>query len=184
MEGTIKDQDPVEQVLWRSWNILLIRGIFIGFIGLILLIWPSSGLAFTAIAFSLFIVIDGITQLIIGFRMSDSNHYWWGSVIRGVIEIIISAIMITHPRGFGEIGASALLIIIGIVLLISGVIDFQFRVRKGGVFSSILLLIMGGLLLVSPLFAVTFILRIIGISAIAAGTARIFRAVQYRKKSI
>ena len=181
MEGKIEDQDPVEQVMWSSWNILLIRGIFISIVGLILLIWPSSGLAFTAIAFSLFIIVDGVTQLVVGFRMSGASSFWWGSVLRGIIEIIIAAVIISHPKGFGEFGASALLVILGIVLIVTGIIDFQFRRKKGGLFSSILLIIMGSLLLISPLFTVSIILRIVGISAIIAGTARIIRAVQYRK---
>ena len=83
MEGKIEDQDPVNKILWSSWNILLIRGIFITVIGLILLLWPTAGLAFTAIAFSLFIAIDGITQLVLGFKMSDANNFWWASVLRG-----------------------------------------------------------------------------------------------------
>jgi uncharacterized membrane protein HdeD (DUF308 family) len=183
MEGKIEDQDPIEQVLWSSWNILLIRGIFISLIGIILLIWPSSGLAFTAIAFSLFIALDGITQLIIGFRMSQANNFWWGSVLRGVIQIMVAAVIISHPKGFGEFGAAALLIVIGIVLIISGVIDFQFKKGRSGTFSSIILFVLGILLLTAPLFSVSIILRIVGIAAIAAGTARIFRAVQYKKRS-
>jgi uncharacterized membrane protein HdeD (DUF308 family) len=184
MEGEVEDQDPVERALWSSWNILLIRGIFISLIGLILFIWPGSGLAFTAIAFALFIAFDGITQMIIGFRMSDVNTFWWVSVFRGVVEIVITAIILSHPKGFGEFGASALLVILGIVLIISGIIDFQFRRNNGGVFSSLILLFMGLLLLTAPLFTVSIILRIIGISALAAGTARIFRAVQYKKRSM
>lgn len=184
MEDDITDQDPFEKILWSSWNILLIRGLFISFIGIILIIRPSAGLVFTAVAFSLFLAIDGITQMVIGFRMSDVNHLWWGSVLRGVIEIIIAAVIISHPRGFGELGASALLLIIGVVFIIAGIIDFQFKRQKGGLFSSILLFAMGVLLLTAPLFAVSIILRIIGITALAAGTARIFRAVQYKKHSI
>jgi len=183
MEGTVEDQDPMEQVLWDSWKILLIRGFFISLIGLILVIRPSAGLAFTAISFALFIAIDGITQLVVGFKMNNASKLWWGSVIRGVLEIIIAAVIISHPKGFGEFGASALLVILGIVLIISGIVDFQFRKIKGGIFSSIILFIMGLLLLTAPLFTVSFILRIIGISSLAAGTARIFRAIQYRKKA-
>ena len=183
MEGKIEDQDPIEQILWSSWKILLIRGIFISIIGVILIIWPSSGLVFTAIAFSIFIAIDGITQLVIGFRMNHANNFWWGTVLRGVIEIIIAAVTISHPKGFGELGAAALLVIIGIVLIISGIIDYQLKKGRAGTFSSVILFILGVLLLAAPLFTVSVILRIIGIAAISAGTARIFRAVQYKKRS-
>jgi len=183
MEGKIEDQDPIEQILWNSWNILLIRGIVISLIGAILLVWPSSGLAFTAIAFSLFIGIDGITQLVIGLRMNQASNFWWGAVLRGVVEIIIAAVIVSHPKGFGELGAAALLVIIGIVLIISGIIDYQFKRGRAGTFSSIILFILGVLLLAAPLFTVSIILRIIGVAAISAGTARIFRAVQYKKRS-
>ncbi|MDA3811698.1 MAG: DUF308 domain-containing protein [Spirochaetaceae bacterium] len=183
MKVTIEDQEPIEQALWQSWKILLIRGIFISLVGLILAIWPSSGLAFTAIAFSLFILLDGVTQLVIGFRMSGSNRFWWGSVFRGVLEIIIAAVVISHPRGFGEFGASALLVILGIVLIISGIIDFQFRIGKGGIFSSLILLLLGILLLIAPLFTASIVLRIIGISALLVGVARIVRALQYKRAS-
>lgn len=183
MEGKIEDQDPIEKVLWHSWNILLMRGLLISLIGFILILWPSAGLAFTAVSFSLFILFDGITQIVIGFRMNHANNLWWGSVLRGVVEIIIAAIMITHPKGFGELGATALLVIIGIVLIISGIIDFQFKRVKSGGFSAVILFILGILLLSAPLFTVSIILRIVGIAALSAGTARIFRAVQYRKWS-
>ena len=184
MEGKIEDRESYDQVLWSSWKILLLRGIFISLIGLILLFWPSSGLAFTAIAFSLFIGIDGITQMVIGFKMNNTSDLWWGSVLRGVIEIIIAAVILSHPKGFGEMGAAAILIIIGIVLIIAGIIDFQFKRGRTGILSSILLIIMGVLLLTAPLFTITVILRIIGITAMAAGAARIIRAVQYKKQSI
>ncbi len=183
MEGKIEDQDPIEQALWNTWKILLVRGIFISLVGLILLVHPSIGLTFTAVAFSLFIAIDGITQLVVGFRINQASNLWWGSVLRGVIEIIIAAIILSHPKGFGELGATALLVVIGIVLIISGIIDYQFKRVKAGTFSSIILFVMGILLLSAPLFTVSIILRIIGISAILAGTARIFRAVQYKKRS-
>lgn len=184
MEGTIEDQDPIEQALWLTWKILLVRGLFIGLVGLILLIRPSIGLTFTAVAFSLFIAIDGVAQLVIGFRINQASNLWWGSVLRGVFEIIVAAVILSHPRGFGELGATTLLVVIGIILIVSGIIDFQFKKVKGGTFSSILLVLMGIMLLSAPLFTVSIILRIIGFSAVLAAIARIFRAIQYKKRSI
>lgn len=183
MEGKIEDQDPAEEILWRSWNILLIRGIFISLVGLVLFIRPSSGLAFTAVLFSLFMALDGITQLVVGFRMNKVNELWWGSVLRGVFEIVLAAVIISHPKGFGELGASALLILLGIVFLISGIIDYQFKKGRQGTFSSIVLFSLGILLLVAPLFAANVILRLIGLTAAAGGAARIYRALEYRKRS-
>ncbi len=181
MEGTVEDQDPMEQKMWSTWKMYLIKGSFISIIGLILIIRPTAGLTFTAIAFSLFIAFDGITQIISGFRMSDANKLWWGAVLRGIIEIIISAVILTHPKGFGEFGASALLVILGIVIILAAIIDFKFRKNKRGFFNSILLLIVGILLLVAPLFAVSIILRLIGISALTIGASRIIKGIYYRK---
>ncbi|MBB6478454.1 HdeD family acid-resistance protein [Spirochaeta isovalerica] len=181
MEGTVEDQDPYEQILGKSWKILLIRGIFISLVGTVLLIKPTSGLAFTAVIFSLFIALDGITQLVVGFRMNTVNELWWGSVLKGTIEVILAAVIISHPKGFGELGASALLILLGIVFLVSGIIDYQFRKGKTGTFSSIILFLLGILLLAAPLFAANIILRLIGIAALSAGTARIYRAFQYKR---
>lgn len=183
MDGTIEDQDPFEQVLWRSWNILLNRGIFISIIGLILFIRPSSGLVFTAVVFAIFMAFDGITQLVIGFRMNNANPFWWGSVLRGVLEIIMAAVIISHPKGFGEFGVTALLILIGMVLIISGIIDFQFKRGRTGIFSSLILIVLGVLFLVAPLFTASFILRIIGFVSLVSGIARILRAIQYKKRS-
>lgn len=181
MEGIVEDQDPTEQIMGKSWKILLVRGIFISLVGLVLIIKPTSGLAFTAVLFSVFMAIDGVTQLVVGFRMSSINELWWGSVLRGTGEIILSAVIISHPKGFGELGASALFILLGIVFLITGVIDYQLRKNGKGTFSSMVFFAMGILLLATPLFAANLILRLIGIAAISAGIARIYRAVQYRQ---
>jgi uncharacterized membrane protein HdeD (DUF308 family) len=181
VEGIVEDQDPAEQILGKSWKILLIRGLFIALAGLVLIIRPTSGLAFTAVLFSVFMAIDGVTQLVVGFRMSSVNDLWWGTVLKGTGEIILSAVIISHPRGFGELGASALLILLGIVFIISGIIDYQLRKKGKGTFSSLVLFAMGILLLAAPLFAANIILRLIGLAAASAGTARIYRAIQYRR---
>lgn len=184
MEVHIEDQDPMDKILWKSWKILLLRGIIITLIGLVLFIRPQSGLAFTAVIFSLFMILDGITQLVVGFRMNTVNDMWWGSIVRGVVEIILAAVIISHPRGFGELGASALLILLGIVFLISGIIDYQFRKGQKGTFSSIILISLGVLLLAAPLFAASLVLRLIGLTAMAGGIARIYRSLQYKKGSV
>lgn len=181
MDVKIEDQDPMDEVLWKSWKILLGRGITVTLIGLVLFIRPSSGLAFTAVLLSLFLGFDGVTQLVVGFRMNTVNQMWWGTVLKGVVEIILAAVIISHPRGFGELGASALLILLGIVFLVFGIIDYQFKKGSKGTFSSIVLISLGILLLAAPLFAASVILRLIGLTAAAGGTARIYRAIQYKK---
>jgi len=179
--GIVEDQDPYERVLGQSWKLLLIRGVFISLVGIVLLIKPTSGLAFTAIVFSVFIAIDGITRLVVGFRTNAVNDLWWGTVIRGGIEIILAAVIISHPKGFGELGASALLILLGIVFLVSGIVDYQFRKGQKGTFSSLVFFVLGILLLAAPLTAANVMLRLVGIAALSAGTARIVRAFQYRR---
>lgn len=184
MDVTIEDQDPKDEILRKSWKILLSRGIGISLVGLVLLINPSSGLVFTAVLFSLFMALDGVTQMVVGFRLSPGYELWWGSVIRGVVEIVLAAVIISHPAGFGELGATALLILLGIVFIISGIVDYQFKRGSRGTFSSIVLFFLGILLLAAPLFAAGVILRFVGLTALAGGTARIYRALQYKKTFI
>ncbi|MBN2656586.1 MAG: DUF308 domain-containing protein [Spirochaetales bacterium] len=181
MEGTVEEQDPYEQILGKSWKIFLVRGLFISLVGSVLLINPTSGLALTAVLFGVFIALDGITQLVVGFRTNTVNDLWWGTVLRGAFEVILSAVIVSHPKGFGELGASALLILLGIVFLISGIIDYQFRKGRTGTFSSLILFLLGILLLAAPLFAAEIILRLIGIAALTSGCARIYRALQYKR---
>ena len=184
MEGTIEDQEPREKVLSQSWKLLIVRGALLSLIGTVLLIFPGVGLSFTAISFALFMGIDGVTQMVLGFRMSGSGTLWWGTVLRGVLEIILSAIIISHPRGFGEFGASALIIVIAIVFIITAVIDLQFRPSKGGHMSPILKLIIGITLILAPLFAISLLFRILGALSLSLGLTQLLLVYRYKKSII
>jgi uncharacterized membrane protein HdeD (DUF308 family) len=99
------------------WLLLLV-GVLSVVAGVIILFKPSDSLATLAVIAGVFLLLDGILELIDSFMRSTANRGLVALV--GVLSAIVGVLLIRHPVG----GVAAVALLIGIWLIAVGVIRF------------------------------------------------------------
>jgi uncharacterized membrane protein HdeD (DUF308 family) len=100
----------------RGWWLFLVIGITSLVAGVILVLKPSHSLATLAVVFGIFLLIDGILELVQSFGDSVDNRGL--AAIVGILGIIVGLILIRHPTH----AVSAIGLLIGIWLVAAGVV--------------------------------------------------------------
>jgi uncharacterized membrane protein HdeD (DUF308 family) len=121
---SVTEDDALEAS--RLWWLFVLVGVASLVAGVILVLKPSNSLSALAVVFGIFLLIDGIAELIRSFGHTVSNRGL--AAIVGVLGIVIGIILIRHP--FHAVTAIGLLI--GIWLVAAGVIRFVRGVVVGG----------------------------------------------------
>jgi uncharacterized membrane protein HdeD (DUF308 family) len=100
---------------WGWWLLLLVGALSV-VAGVIILFKPSDSLSTIAVIAGLFVLIDGITELIASFSRQTQNR---GLVaVLGVLSAIVGILLIRHPIA----GVTAIALFIGIWLVAVGVV--------------------------------------------------------------
>jgi uncharacterized membrane protein HdeD (DUF308 family) len=107
----------VEQLTW-GWWLLVVVGILSVVAGVIVLFKPGNSLETLAVIAGIFLLADGILELISSLMRSTLNR---GLVaLYGVISAIAGVLLIRHPVA----GVAFVALLIGIWLIAAGVIRF------------------------------------------------------------
>ena len=102
----------------RFWWVPATVGVLSVIAGVIVLAKPSNSLKTLAVIAGIFILIDGIVELIASFSGSTENR---GLVaLLGVLNVIIGILLIRHPIQ----GVTVIALFIGIWLVVVGIIRF------------------------------------------------------------
>ena len=114
MTETVSEAEA-QEVTWGWWLLLLV-GVLSIVAGVIILLKPSNSLATLAVIAGIFLLLDGILELVSSFMRSTRNR---GLVaLLGVLSAIVGVLLIRHPIG----GVTAVALLIGIWLIAVGVI--------------------------------------------------------------
>lgn len=102
---------------WTSgWWLLLIVGVLSVVAGVIVLFKPGDSLATLAVIVGIFVLVDGLVELIASFSRQTQNR---GLVaVLGVLSAIVGILLIRHPIA----GVVAIALLIGIWLVAIGVV--------------------------------------------------------------
>lgn len=129
------------------WWVFVVVGIASLVAGVILVLKPSNSLATLAVVFGIFLLVDGIAELISSFERGAQNRGL--AAIVGVLAIIIGIALIRHPLH----GVAAIGLVIGIWLVAAGVIRLvaAFAVSSHRLLSVVIALIeiVAGIVIVS-----------------------------------
>ena len=117
LSGTSLKADELRELTWGWWLALLI-GVVSVVAGIIVIAKPSNSLATLAVIFGIFILIDGIVELVAA--LSGRTESRGMLAVLGVISVIAGVLLIRHPLG----GVRAVALLIGIWLLAAGVVRF------------------------------------------------------------
>lgn len=158
-----------KEVTWGWWVLLLI-GVLSIVAGVIILFKPSESLATLAVIAGIFLLLDGILELVESFFRGTPNR---GLVaLIGVLSAIVGVLLIRHPVG----GITAVALLIGIWMIAVGVIRFvaafeEYENRGWHAFAGLVELIVGIVIVANPHIGYTTLAILVGIGFILNGFA-------------
>jgi uncharacterized membrane protein HdeD (DUF308 family) len=167
MSGTSLSPADLREVTWGWWLALLV-GILSIVAGAIVIAKPSNSLSTLAVIFGIFILADGIIELIAALSSHTENR---GSLaVIGVISVIAGVLLIRHPLG----GVRAVALLVGIWLIAAGVVRFIAAFespenRLWRIIAASILAIFGIIIVASPHIGYATLALITGIGFICYG---------------
>ena len=168
---TTSAQGQLRNATW-GWWLFVVVGVLSVVAGVIILFKPSSSLATLAVIAGIFLLVDGIIELIAAFMSSTENR---GLVaLLGVLTAVIGVLLIRHPIG----GVTAIALLIGIWLIAIGVIRFVTAFdeplhRGWHAFAGALELIAGIVIVANPNIGYATLALLVGIGFILNGVGLI-----------
>jgi uncharacterized membrane protein HdeD (DUF308 family) len=173
------------QTLGRAWWLVLLRGIAAILFGILAIAWPGVTLVTLVLLWGAWALIDGVTALVAGWKARDGDKPMWQIVLVGLVGIAAGILTFVMPG----VTAIALLIMIAVWAIVSGVLEIiaAFRLRKEIsnewmlILSGALSVVFGVLMIVSPGAGALAVLWIIGAFAIALGLMLVILAFRLKK---
>ena len=163
---------------------LIVRGIVGVVFGVIAFLWPGITIAALVVIFGAYAIIDGITNLVLGFSRTGA-HGRWAHVLQGVFGIAAGGLTFMWPA----ITALVLVLLIGAWAIVTGVFEIAAAIRLRRVItgewmlalSGIVSILFGVLVFAFPLAGAVGISWVLGVYAMAAGIILIALGVRLRK---
>ena len=176
----------MEKAVTRSSWLLALGGVVAVIFGIVALVLPGITLGALVILFGAFALIGGVLTLVGGLdRATDHARHWIPMVFSGLFGVAIGVFTFFRP----EITALALVYLIAVWAVLTGILEFVAGVELTGQASGAWALWLGGL--VSVAFGVFIALRpaggalaivwLIGIYAIVFGVLRIIYGYRLHK---
>ncbi len=139
----VSEEDAIE--VSRLWWLFVMVGVASIIAGVILVFKPSNSLATLAVIVGIFLLIDGIAELIRSFGHSVQNRGL--AAILGVLGIIVGIALIRHPFH----GVTAIGLLIGIWFVAAGVVRLVRGIVVGGLLGIVVAVveIIAGIVIVS-----------------------------------
>lgn len=140
------------------WWLYAVRGVFALLFGLAAIFWPGLTIAILIIIFGVFVLLDGLMMLGVGYRARHASPNAWNLGLQGVLNVIIGLVAFFAPIAT----AMALIILIAAWAVVMGVLEIIAAIRLRGRLDNEWLLVVSGIVSV-----------LLGLSLIAAPGAGI-----------
>jgi len=167
-------------------SFMLIRGIVSIVIGILAIAWPGMTIAVLVGIFGVYAIIDGITNLFIGFSRARADDRSWAHVAQGLVGIGAGVLAFVWPG----VTALALVFFIAAWAVVTGVFEIVAAIRLRKVIKGEWLLALSGALSVAfGLFVFAFpgagavgIAFVLGTYAVAAGLILVMLGLRIRSR--
>lgn len=166
-ETPYQAEAEVKELTWGWWLLLLV-GLLSVVAGVVILVKPGDSLPTLAVIAGIFLLVDGILELVSSFMRDTRNR---GLVaLFGVLTAVVGVLLIRHPIG----GVAAIALLIGIWLIAAGVIRFvtafdEYEHRGWHAFAGALELIGGIVIVANPSIGFATLAVLVGIAFILNG---------------
>jgi uncharacterized membrane protein HdeD (DUF308 family) len=164
--------------------ILIVRGIVGVLVGVIAFLWPGITIAALVVLFGAYAIVDGITNLVLGFSRTGA-HGRWAHVLQGAVGIAAGVLTFMWPA----ITGLALIWFIAAWAIVTGAFEIAAAIRLRRVItgewmlvlSGIVSILFGVLVFAFPLAGAVGISWILGVYAMTAGIILISLGVRLRR---
>jgi uncharacterized membrane protein HdeD (DUF308 family) len=173
-------QEP-EGLDWVSaWWLVLLVGCLSVIAGVIILAKPSDSLATLAVIAGVFVLVDGIVELVASLSRKRADRGFLA--VWGVLTVIVGVLLIRHPIP----GVAAVAFFIGIWLLAVGVFRlltgfFEPEHRAWNIILAVIELVAGTVIVASPDIGFATLALLVGITFIANGVVMMILGRQMRE---
>jgi len=167
---------------WWAW---IFRGVIAILFGIAIFVRPVMSTGVLILLFGAFAFAGGVLALITGVSTIGENKYWWAMIAEGFIGLAVAFITFVWPG----ITALALVLIIGIWAIVSGVLAilgaFSKEVETSNkalqILGGVLSIILGLILLSTPGIGLLTIVWVLGIYGIIYGISQIAHGFQLNR---
>jgi uncharacterized membrane protein HdeD (DUF308 family) len=168
MSGRTLSQEELHEST-HAWWVFMLLGLVGIAAGVIVLAKPSNSLATLAVVAGIFILLDGILDLVAAMGRDTRNR---GSVaLLGVLDIVVGVLLVRHPIG----GVLAVALLIGIWLIAVGLVRlvaaFDRDHRVWNILVALIEVAAGIVIVSSPPIGFATLALLVGIGFIANGVA-------------
>lgn len=178
--------EQLTMALSRLWWLPLVRGILLLILGVYAVLQPGMTLAIFAQVAGFFLVFDGLLAVIAGIAGQVPSRLW--TIIRGVFAVLAGSFVFAHPVLVAGLTAAFVVSVIGVLAILSGVIEIiaaiQDRKKIEGegwlILSGVLLVLIGVALLATPLLFGLTMIRVLGVLSIMSSVGMIVFAFRIR----
>jgi uncharacterized membrane protein HdeD (DUF308 family) len=170
----------------RNWWLFVLRGVAAIVFGIIAIVYPDVTITALAIVFGIYAIVDSIGSFAsaIGHRGADGWHRA-AHALEGVIALVAGVLALVLP----DLTALALVVLIGIWAIVSGVVEIMAAIRLRRVIetewllgiSGLLSIITGIVILVWPDAGAVAISWLIGTFAIVFGVVFVWLGFKLRR---
>ena len=162
-----------EHLLMRSWWVLALRGLAAVAFGLITLVLPGVTVLSLLTVFAVYALLGGGASVVGAFSNRKHGGDWWALLLLGICGLAVGILTIIYPL----LTTFALIVMIGVNALISGVFDIvlAIRLRKAIqgewllVLNAIISIVFGFLILAFPAAGTFALVWMIGVYALLTG---------------
>jgi uncharacterized membrane protein HdeD (DUF308 family) len=156
------------RVMVRAWWVLALLGLLSVTAGVIVLARPSTSLATLAVLMGIFLLIDGIFEMV--WALLDPRQNRGMVAVFGVITAIVGVILIRHPTH----AVTAIALLLGLWLIAAGVLRLFRAFAEPGrrlwpVLLAVLELIAGIVIVSSPNIGVKTLALLVGLAFVIRG---------------
>ena len=160
------------------WGSLLLRGLFLALLGLAILLWPDTSIAFLVRIVGVFCVIDGVTTLLRADRFKPSARPW----TQGAVIVGLGVMLLFWP----DISSRIVVMLFGVWLTYTGLSqllysrNFEARGRPMLRGAGLVSIIAGIVLLVWPVAGMVTIAWLIALPALIIGALFVAMGLRFR----
>lgn len=112
-------------VLARWWWTFVLRGLLAVAFSVLAWLSPEWGIRILVGLFAAWALIDGLTGIYVGLNHRGIARSWWIEILEGLVGIAAAAVALIFP----DYAATALVLIIGVWSVITGVAEIVMAIR-------------------------------------------------------
>ena len=187
----IEQKNGPKELFSTIWWLVLLRGILIFVMGILLVSRPLPTIVVLVYLLGFYWFFDGVFTLIGSIRGRKGHKDWGRGVFVGIISALAGIIVFTQPYISAVIGATFMIYVVAIMVLISGMWSIFAGIRLRKQISNEWSMILGGalsvifaiLLMSNPLMSAMTLVWLMGVIALIGGIVLIVISLRIRKLS-